>query len=146
MAQRPPLASVGSAAIDTSPFIYLIEGKAPRDQKAVALFKEIEQVQKVTSIITPIEVLAFCSGPLGAALAERYRHYFRRTPGLQVRNVDWEVAEAAAEVRAKYALRTPDAIQVATALLNEADVFITNDRRLARIEEIPVVMFDEWTA
>ncbi len=145
MAQRPPLASVASVAIDTSPFIYLIEGKAPREQKAVALFKEIEQAQKLTSIITPIEVLAFCSGPSGAALAEKYRDYFRRTPGLQVRTVDWQVAEAAAEVRAKYGLRTPDAIQVATALVNEADVFITNDRRLAGIENIPVIIFDEWT-
>lgn len=30
MGQVTPLASVASAAIDTSPFIYLIEGKAPR--------------------------------------------------------------------------------------------------------------------
>jgi predicted nucleic acid-binding protein len=37
----------------------------------------------------------------------------------------------------------PDAIQLATALQARADVFLTNDRDLRRVEEVPVLLIDE---
>jgi hypothetical protein len=43
------------------------------------------------------------------------------------------VAERAAELRARYNLRTPDALQVATALVRRCEAFLTNDARLKRV-------------
>jgi predicted nucleic acid-binding protein len=41
-------------------------------------------------------------------------------------------------------LRTPDALQLATAIEFSADVFLTNDRQLLRIkEEIEVLIFSD---
>lgn len=57
--------------------------------------------------------------------------------------LDLAVADRAASLRARYRLRTPDAIQVATARHASAEVFLTNDRDLRRVEEVPVLLIDE---
>ena len=145
MGSQDSVAAVGSAAFDTAPFIYLIEGNDQRGPKAVELFRSLESVPKATSIITPIEILTFCQAPGREDLDRMYREYFTQTDELSVWPVDWEIAEECARLRAKYRLRIPDAIQIATALIAGADVFITNDRRLLKVPEIKVVLFDEWT-
>lgn len=54
------------------------------------------------------------------------------------------MAERAAELRSAYPLRTPDAVQLAAAMMGGADVFITNDRRFRAISEIEILIFDDW--
>lgn len=49
------------------------------------------------------------------------------------------MAETAAQLRAKYGLKTPDALQIATALEHHADYFLTNDHRLNSVTEINVI-------
>lgn len=53
------------------------------------------------------------------------------------------VAEQAALLRAKYNLRTPDAVQLATAVEVRADYFFTNDDRLKLVREITVVTLSD---
>jgi predicted nucleic acid-binding protein len=43
-------------------------------------------------------------------------------------------------MRALHGLRTPDAIQLATATICGADYFLTNDRKLSRVPGIEVVI------
>ncbi len=49
-------------------------------------------------------------------------------------------AEFSSDLRARYGLRSPDAIQVATAVHQRADSFVTNDAGLRRIKEIQVML------
>ncbi|MEX2415866.1 MAG: PIN domain-containing protein, partial [Paenibacillaceae bacterium] len=60
-------------------------------------------------------------------LIEEYRSTLLHFPNLTFREMDFNIANKAAQCRAEYGLKTPDAIQLATAILEEADVFITND-------------------
>jgi len=55
------------------------------------------------------------------------------------------ICEEAARLRGAYALRTSDAIHVATALARKADWFVTNDLKLKRVEKegIEVWLFDD---
>jgi predicted nucleic acid-binding protein len=53
------------------------------------------------------------------------------------------MAERAAELRASYGMRLPDALQIAAALGERCDAFLTNDRRLARVTEIRVLVLDD---
>jgi predicted nucleic acid-binding protein len=46
-------------------------------------------------------------------------------------------------LRARYNLRTPDALQVATALVRRCEAFLTNDARLKRVTEIRVLTLDD---
>jgi predicted nucleic acid-binding protein len=54
------------------------------------------------------------------------------------------LARKAAELRASYRLRTPDAIQLAAAIELGARVFLTNDDRIHGITEIEIVVLERW--
>ncbi len=70
-------------------------------------------------------------------------NYVLLIPNLKIRPIDTEVAEKAAELRAKYDIRPPDALQVGASLGENADAFVTNDRKLKRIREIKIVVMEE---
>lgn len=53
-----------------------------------------------------------------------------------------EIAEKAAEIRADYGFKTPDSIQLATAAYSGADVFYTNDLKLSRFNELTILTID----
>jgi len=61
-------------------------------------------------------------------------------PHLQLAPVTRAVLVRAAELRARYGLRTPDAIMVATALESDATLAVTNDDAWRKVKEIEVVL------
>ena len=66
--------------------------------------------------------------------------------GMILYPIDEDLCERAARLRAKHDwLRTPDALQVATALEYRADLIVTNDRRWKRLTEIQVIVLEEYT-
>ncbi|MBC7357327.1 MAG: PIN domain-containing protein [Desulfacinum sp.] len=54
------------------------------------------------------------------------------------------MAEKAARYRAEHSLRTPDALQLAAAVVGGADCFLTNDRRLRKVDFIEVLVLDDY--
>lgn len=54
-----------------------------------------------------------------------------------------DIADSAAELRARYALSTPDAIHIATAISGGATGFIGNDKGLKRVRELVCFALDE---
>ena len=65
-----------------------------------------------------------------------YRNLLGLFPNLYFVPFDASVADISSDLRARYGLRTPDAIQVAAAIHQRADAFVTNDAGLRRIREI----------
>ncbi len=63
--------------------------------------------------------------------------------GIDIFDITIGVAKEAAKIRAKYNLKTPDAIQLATAIIFGADLFLTNDGRLKPVTEIEIVVLSE---
>lgn len=126
-------------AIDSNCFIYLIEG-SPYEDKLVSLFQSIENktISAVTSILTMTEIL---TGPYKLneyRLVEEYRTTLMNFPNLAFRPIDHHIAIRSAELKAEYGLKTPDAFQLATAILEEADVLITNDKDFKKVD-FPVI-------
>jgi predicted nucleic acid-binding protein len=64
--------------------------------------------------------------------------------GFGCQHLDAEIAHKVAELRAKFNLRTPDAIQLATAIHAKAQVFVTNDERLRKVKDVPVLIIKEY--
>ena len=77
--------------------------------------------------------------------AREYEAVLVHFPNLSVVDVDRNVARAAAQLRAKYNVTPPDALQVAASLSFGAKVFLTNDRRLSRLQElIDILVLDDF--
>jgi predicted nucleic acid-binding protein len=54
------------------------------------------------------------------------------------------LALQAAHLRARYHIRTPDAIQIAAAIEFGARLFLTNDDRVRKVTEIETVVLERW--
>ena len=48
------------------------------------------------------------------------------------------------KIRAKSEIRTPDAIQIGTSIHSDADYFLTNDKRLKSVEDIPIIILEDF--
>ncbi|PRR70715.1 type II toxin-antitoxin system VapC family toxin [Neomoorella humiferrea] len=70
-------------------------------------------------------------------VCEQYITTLKSYPNLQLIDFYLEIAVLGAEIRAKYRVRTPDAIQLASALASDATLFFTNDLSLPRAFFLP---------
>jgi predicted nucleic acid-binding protein len=101
------------------------------------------QKQALTSYLTLLEVLVKPLEHQRRDLVTRYRATLLDSQSLRLVSLDDTIAEEAARIRAQYGFRTPDAIHLATAVLAEPDIFLTNDVRLRRFQEIPMVVLSD---
>jgi len=66
-------------------------------------------------------------------------------PNLEIADLDRDVIRKAAQIRAAYRVRPPDALQVSACLVHGAQAFISNDRRLERLrDELNVMILDDF--
>lgn len=125
--------------VDTAPFIYTLENHLHFSPLFIGLFEAAEKGDLIITLstITLAEVLTgpFKSGH--SALAKRYEAALRN---FNVQAVSPEIAVLAAQLRAQYRLKLPDALQIATALELGADAFVTHDRDFSMVKGLPVLM------
>jgi hypothetical protein len=108
--------------VDTSPFIYLWEQSPRYFSLSETLFRHLKSpgVVGITSVLHSQQVRTL---PIGASLARR-----------------------AVILRAEYDIHVPDALQIAAAIEHGATAFVTNDRRLARVQELHVLLLEDYAA
>ena len=110
------------------------------------IFIEISSgnIEAITSTITLLEVLVLPFRTGKEDLAEKYREILLSSEGLTTFEIQHDISELAAQLRAKYSIRTPDAIQIAVGVRNGASKFLTNDPGLKKISEIKVCVLDDY--
>ena len=133
-------------ALDTMIFIYAFEEHSVYIPLLKPFFREVEKgrIIAVTSTVTLAECLVQPFRAKAMELAARYKTLFRDFPHLSVIPVSDEIAERAAWLRAQYHMKTPDAIQLATALVSGSHIFLTNDEGLPQVEGIHVLVLDRF--
>jgi predicted nucleic acid-binding protein len=131
--------------IDTAPFIYFIEKHEKYLPALKPLFTGISSgyIEAITSTVTLLEVLVHPLRTGNKSLAEKYREILLFSGGLTTFEVLNDISEKAAELRANYSIKTPDAIQIATAIIHGANNFLTNDPVLKKIDSINVLVLDD---
>jgi len=141
------LENISTLGFDTAPIIYFVEANPTYDAIVTAIFERVENgsIAGVTSVITLCEVLVHPIRSKNANLQQRYREILQTSPNFCTNPISSSIAETAAEFRAKYNLRTPDARQIAAALENGCEAFLCNDKNLKRITEIKILILDEIT-
>jgi predicted nucleic acid-binding protein len=147
MRRKPDWRKARKIALDTTPIIYHLEDHPRYGPAVLPIFRWIEQgrCQAVTSALSFLEVLV---QPYRVGDDERrvlLTGLLSTFPGLTWLHVDLAIADRAAALRARYNLRTPDAVQIAAALESGADLFLTNDGDFGRVEEIATLLVDEIT-
>ena len=97
-----------------------------------------------TSIITLIEVLTKPLAENQEELANKYRDILLNSSNTYILELNNDIAEKSAILKSKYKfLKTPDAIQLATAIYSNSDLFLSNDKKLQNLNEINVVILDQ---
>jgi predicted nucleic acid-binding protein len=131
-------------ALDTSVFIYQLEANARYLALADSVFSWIEKPghEAVTSTITMTELLVPSYRDGDESRVDAFYGLLSTYPNLRWIAPDLETADLAAKLRALYRLRTPDALQAATAIRAQATGFVTSDPAFARIGELDTVVLD----
>lgn len=126
--------------IDTSVWIYALEEHPKFASLATEVLARIES-GKLMACFSAIGMIELLTGPklLGEKeIAVKYRQLLASFPNLQIVGLNENIVDIASSLRAKYGVRTPDAIHLATAIDFGATSFTTNDKTLVKVREIKV--------
>jgi predicted nucleic acid-binding protein len=131
--------------LDTAPVIYYVERNPTYAPLVDDIFDRVDAgaLRAVTSPITLGECLVV---PIRQGLAQAQRDFtdlIVSGTNVAFSALDVPTAQQAAELRARYNLNLLDAFQVAVALTSGCDAFLTNDRALLCVRELPILVLDD---
>lgn len=124
--------------IDSAPLIYVLEDHPQH----AAIFQPVFEAHGkglVRFAVTTVTLAEVLTGPL-AHEDEELAATFRATlKSWIVVDLDAEIAESAARLRATLGLKLADAVQVASALAVRADALVTHDRDFSAITGLKIL-------
>lgn len=121
--------------LDTNVFIYAVEpteSMQPLFEKVTRLFELAlnQQLIAMTSELSLAEVLVGAY-KTSSALVKIYEGLLRNRPELAVYAIDRDVLRHVARLRSQQKISLADAIHLSTALIHQADIFISHDKRIS---------------
>jgi predicted nucleic acid-binding protein len=133
--------------IDTPLFIYHLEANKKYSNFTQKSFSSMENGNwhGVTSIITLMEINVHPWRVGREDIARKYETLLMNFPNLEIVDIDRDIARVAAQLRARFEIRPPDALQVASCLVVGARGFLTNDRRLSGLQSLAeIIVLDDY--
>jgi predicted nucleic acid-binding protein len=124
--------------VDTAPFIYLLESHPQFADQFVGLF-EAAAAGEITIALSTVTLAEVLTGPFKAGQTTLAKRYEKALSNYNVMPVTTPIAALAAQLRAQYRLKLPDAIQLATALDIGAAAFVTHDRDFSAVTGIDIL-------
>ncbi len=124
--------------LDTPPIIYWLEDHPDFGPRFEPLFNAESrgELRFAATTMTTAEILV---GPLrldDESTAGRYRAALE---AWTIVDLDTDIAESAARLRASLGLKLPDAVQAASALAINADALVTHDHDFKRVKGLRVI-------
>lgn len=132
-------------SLDTSVFIYFVERHPRYHDLCDPVFEAIENgdIRATTSALSLLEILV---QPYRKKLDDLVLKFFALLttyPNLHWVDLNVDIADTAARLRAEHRLKTPDAIQAATAIRSGATGFLCNDAAFKRVKGIDTLLLDD---
>jgi predicted nucleic acid-binding protein len=124
--------------VDSAPIIYWLEQRPTFAKRFEPLF-DLHAAGGVRFAVTGVTIVEVLTGPLqndDDGLARRYRAVLE---SWRVVDLNADIAESAARLRARLKLRLPDAVQAASALAINADALVTHVRDFKRLTALRVI-------
>jgi predicted nucleic acid-binding protein len=139
------LRGVSQLAFDTAPLVYFMENNPTYIVRMRSIMKQVASGHPVgtASFLVLAEVLVQPIRTNNKALVQQYESVLVKSSDFQLVPIGEAVSRKAAELRATYNLKTPDALHVASAITSGCDSFLTNDTGIKRVTEITVLILDE---
>ncbi|HET7841773.1 MAG TPA: PIN domain-containing protein [Terriglobia bacterium] len=130
--------------MDTSIFIYQLEANDRYLALTDYIFAWIERPgsKAVTSTVTMTELLVQPYRDRDEQRVDEIYGLLATYPNLEWVPPNLEISDLAARMRALYRMRTPDAIQAATAAHAHTTALITNDPVFERVESSETLILD----
>lgn len=122
--------------LDASVVIYTVEGLAgfPNLKAGLIDLLDASEVEIVTSQLTLLETIVFPRRNGDAAAEQKFRAFLTPSSKVNVLPISQAVLEKATDLRAQFpALKTPDAIHLATGLTAGCHLFVTGDQAWSKI-------------
>lgn len=131
-------------ALDTAIFIYHLEANPKYLPLTDRIFAWLEAPghHAVTSTITMTELLVQPYRVLNQRRVDDFYGLLSTHPGIGWLAPDLKIADLAARIRAAHQLRTPDALQAATAVYSQATALLTNDAVFDRVRGLQIFVLD----
>jgi predicted nucleic acid-binding protein len=131
--------------LDTSIFIYHLEDHPRYAPVTEIIFHGLEEGRNrgITSFLTLVEILVKPKVEGLLEVARDYEYYLTTFPNLTLFPFELEIARKASALRAVSRFKTPDAIQLATALHHGATGFLTNDRMFEKVSVLEIAILDK---
>ena len=133
--------------ITSAIWIYHFESHTQFGAAAGKVIRNLE-AGKFRGVASELILLELTVRPLHLArqdVADEYELLLDHFPNLELVPVTREILSLAAGIRARHRLRTPDAIQVATALQMGATLAITNDDAWRTVPVIETIILSDLT-
>jgi predicted nucleic acid-binding protein len=132
-------------SLDTSVFIYFVERHPRYHGLCDPVFEAIENgnIRATTSALSLLEILV---QPYRKKLDDLVLKFFALLttyPNLHWVDLNVDIADTAARLRAEHRLKTPDAIQAATAICSGATGFLCNDATFKRVKGIDTLLLED---
>ena len=124
--------------LDSAPIIYFLEKNAKFGPRFRPVF-EAHEKGALRFAVTTITVAEVLTGPLQAgeeALARRYRAILE---SWEVVDLNVDIAESAARLRASLRLKLADAVQVVSVLVVNAAALVTHERDFSKVRSLRVI-------
>ena len=123
--------------LDSAPIIYVLEAHPKFGPRFEPIFAA-HAAGRLRFAITTVTIVEVLTGPLRAAneaLARRYRAVLESWQPVEL---DVDIAESAARLRASLRLGLADAVQAASALAINAAALVTHDRDFSRVQSLRI--------
>ena len=138
---------INTIFLDTAPVIYFIEAHpqfGPLAKEAVYAFQS-GSLCAFSSVITLTEVLSKPSETGNEVLAKKFAEFLKHGRNLTLLDITSSIAERAGRLRGRYTdIKAIDALQISSAIEAGADAFLTNDKKLKKVEEIKVMVLKDY--
>ena len=127
--------------LDACAIIYLIEAKDAKSDLVRQLVSDYVNKDGASLFVSSLSILECLVLPKKSndfELLAEYEDFFA-SDGVQVIDISRAVLYLAVDLRAKYKIRTPDALQLACAW-SAGVKFVSSDRDLLKVEEVEIIL------
>ena len=104
---------------------------------------QMTDLKAYSSALTMAEVLVMPLRQGDQRLVRAYKEILSFSGAYTLSPVTADIGAEAADLRARYRLRTPDALHVATAIATYCEAMLTNDSDMKRINELSILLLDD---